>query len=155
MSIDKETTAWRRATLLAALVGPVLLGAAWAGRAPDDAADDRAAIEETVRHYFRGDVERDVEHLKKAFHPHAELLTAGEEGELEILTQEAWHESVEATPDRERPQPEILSIDIHGKAALAKTRLTFSDGRFTDYLSLLKLEGGWVIVNKIYHREDF
>lgn len=154
MSSDTETTTWRRATLLAAVVGLVLLGAAWAVREPNT-ADDRAAIEETVRHYFRGDVERDVERLKKAFHPHAELLTAGEEGELEILTQEAWHESVEATPDRERPEPELLSVDIHGKAALAKTRLTFSDGRFTDYLSLLKLDGGWVIVNKIYHWEDF
>ncbi len=140
-----------------AVTGGVLgaFGTALLGQSAVRAADERAAVEKTIRQYFRGDVERDVASLERAFHPRAELLTAGADGELEVLTQASWHTDVRATPDRERPEPEIVSVDIHGKAAMAKTRLTFAAGRFTDYLSLLKLDGGWVIVNKIYHWEQW
>lgn len=135
-----------------AVVGiPVAVGLA---RTPPEQAADREAIEETIHLYFRGDIERDVEALERAFHPSAELLTAGDDGTLDVLTQDAWHRDVRATPDRERPEPEILSVDVHGDAAIAKTRLRFSDGQFTDYLSLLELEDGWRIVNKIYEWED-
>ena len=38
-------------------------------------------------------------------------------------------------------------------AAIAKIDL-FKDGKhiYTDYLSLLELEGGWIITDKVYHR---
>lgn len=127
---------------------PVLL-AALPGRAdPED-----AAIRETIEQYFRGDIDRDVDRLRAAFHPTAILQTSGEDGRLSVLRQPEWHESVRRTPDRERPDARILEIDRTGNAAMAKTQLVFSHGQFTDYLSLLKLEGGWVIVNKIYQWE--
>lgn len=115
---------------------------------------EEAAIRATIEQYFRGDIERDVEQLKLAFHPSAVLQTADDAGNLSVLVQPEWHERVRSTPDRERPSARILQIDRTGEAAMAKTQLVFSNGRFTDYLSLLKLDGRWIIVNKIYHWED-
>ena len=41
----------------------------------------------------------------------------------------------------------------NARAAVAKTTLAFPAFKFTDYLSLLKFEGSWKIVNKIYTSE--
>ncbi len=114
---------------------------------------EEKAIREIIQLYFQGDINRDVESLKKAFHPRAELLTADEEGRLRVLTQPEWHERVRQTPERERPTAKILHIDRAGNAAVAKTQLIFSNGRFTDFLSLLKLDGRWMIINKTYQWE--
>ena len=36
---------------------------------------------------------------------------------------------------------------------MAKVELVFPDRRFVDFLSLLKIDGRWWIVNKIFHVE--
>jgi hypothetical protein len=47
----------------------------------------------------------------------------------------------------------FLLIDVTGNAAIAKIELSRKDEKlFTDYLSLYKLDSGWKIVGKIYHR---
>ena len=46
---------------------------------------------------------------------------------------------------------EIEVIDISGDAASVKVTDEFAGMRFTDYLSLLKIESRWIIVNKLYH----
>jgi hypothetical protein len=81
-------------------------------------------------------------------------MTVDDKGALAVLTQPDWHARVKQTPDRERPTPQILAIDRAGTAAMAKTRLTFPHGSFTDFLSLLKIGGRWTVVNKTYYWED-
>ncbi len=44
----------------------------------------------------------------------------------------------------------IESVDITGDAAVAKVVLDYPDRRFTDYMSLLRLDGEWKIVHKNY-----
>jgi len=48
----------------------------------------------------------------------------------------------------------ILSIDRFGDAAVAKLELKGPDWRLNDYMSLLKIDGEWLIVNKIFSRGD-
>ena len=45
----------------------------------------------------------------------------------------------------------FLSVDITEDAASTKVENEFAGMRFTDYLSLLKIEKDWKIVGKIYH----
>ncbi len=45
---------------------------------------------------------------------------------------------------------EILSVDVHGVAATVKTRLTWPEVVYVDYLSLIFADGEWKIVNKIW-----
>ena len=55
-----------------------------------------------------------------------------------------------------RPSPEakaaIVRIDIVGTAASARVDTDNISGfRFTDFFNLLKVDGKWIIVSKIYH----
>lgn len=47
----------------------------------------------------------------------------------------------------------VVSVDVVGDAAVAKLKLKRPDVVLTDYMSLLKVDGRWVIVNKIFTRE--
>jgi hypothetical protein len=47
----------------------------------------------------------------------------------------------------------VVSVDVAGDAAVAKLELKRPDALLTDYMSLLKTDGRWVIVNKIFTRE--
>lgn len=58
-----------------------------------------------------------------------------------------------------RPSPEakasIIRIDIVGTAASARVDTDNISGfRFTDFFNLLKVDGKWIIVSKIYHTHD-
>ena len=54
--------------------------------------------------------------------------------------------------DRNQPRyDQIISIDISGpEAALAKVQIAYDDQFFTDYLSLLKIDGRWQIITKTF-----
>ena len=48
---------------------------------------------------------------------------------------------------------EILMVDVLSETtALAKVRLRLFDNLMEDYLNLLKVDGKWVIVSKVYFR---
>ena len=46
-----------------------------------------------------------------------------------------------------------MSIDRFGNAAVAKLELLYSNSVIQDYMSLLKIDGEWLIVNKIFDSE--
>lgn len=49
---------------------------------------------------------------------------------------------------------QVVLLDVLSPtAAFAKVRLRLNDSIMVDYLSLLKTDGAWSIVAKIYHRE--
>ena len=54
--------------------------------------------------------------------------------------------------DRNQPRYDrIISIDISGpEVALAKVQIAYGDRFFTDYLSLLKIDGRWQIITKTF-----
>jgi protease I len=47
----------------------------------------------------------------------------------------------------------VTSVDVTGDAAIARIELKRPEGLIVDYMSLLKVEGRWQIVNKIFSRE--
>lgn len=48
---------------------------------------------------------------------------------------------------------EVLSIDLTGTAGLLKVGVLYQGFRFTDYLSLLKIDDRFVIMNKVFRHE--
>jgi len=48
----------------------------------------------------------------------------------------------------------IVSIDVTGSVAAVKVADLYIGRRFTDYLSLVKMEDNWVIVDKIFHYDQ-
>lgn len=118
---------------------------------------DEAAIRQTVQYYFDGGKNRDSLALRKAFHPEARMLFA-KDGRLEVVPIGEYIERVAGS----RPKPgevdstkrRVASVDVAGDAAVAKLELQRPDMLITDYMSLLKVDGRWVIVNKIFSREQ-
>lgn len=134
------------ATAVSLISGPRQLSA--------QAAADDAAVRQTIQLYFDGLRNRDVESLKKAFHADAKLYTVDKTGALDEMNQEKWYTRIRPSaqnPDaRWEVDANIASLEINGNTAVAKTIVEFPRVQFTDYLSLLKLNGEWKIVNKIY-----
>ncbi|PWT90073.1 MAG: hypothetical protein C5B55_10265 [Blastocatellia bacterium] len=115
------------------------------------AGSDEASVRETVNHYLHGLKFNDVESLKKAFHPDAKLIFVKRDGQLGTLSQEQWYKGFASSAGQEeKGDLQIASVDITGGAASVKVVEVYDKTKYTDYLSLLKFDGRWQIVNKIY-----
>ena len=119
--------------------------------------NERAEIEAVVKTYLDGLYEGDVEKLAQAFHP-TSALTSDQGGQLTILPRDQWLEAV-----KNRPSPkakglsrhdEIVSIDQSGPTtAFVKVKCAIPPRFFTDYLSLLKIDGRWQVAQKVFATE--
>ncbi len=118
---------------------------------------DTAAIQAAVQTYLDGLYEGDADKLASVFHP-TSALTYEQEGKLTVLPRDQWLAFV-----RGRPSPksrglarhdEILQIDQSSPTtAFVKLKCAIPPRFFTDYLSLLKVEGRWQVAQKIYATE--
>ncbi len=117
---------------------------------------DEAAIRQTVQYYFDGGKNRDSLTLRKAFHPEARMLFA-REGKLVVVPIGEYITRVGSEPfghgEVDSTERKVVSVDVVGDAAIAQLELRRPNARLTDYMSLLKVEGRWLIVNKIFTRE--
>jgi hypothetical protein len=117
---------------------------------------DEAAIRQTVQYYFDGGTHRDSVALRKAFHPDARMLFA-RDGKLVVVPISEYIARVAG--DRPKPgevdstRKRVTSVDVTGDAAIARVELGRAEGVITDYMSLLKVDGRWQIVNKIFTRQ--
>jgi hypothetical protein len=97
-----------------------------------------------------------IEKIKKAFHPNSQIIGYFQ-GTLLFHSREQFIEFVKATPapskSGEKYDMRIVSIDMTGNEAVAKVEDLYLGFRFTDYLSLLNIEGTWVIINKTFYHE--
>lgn len=144
-----------RNVLFAAAILP--LAALWmAASPPAISSADEDAIRATVENYFAGMMQGRAELLTEAFHSDARLIGVGQEGEALVLPVDRWAQGWEGRSPRDLSTHRnvILSVDIHGDAAMVKTDLVWPNVRYIDYLSLLKLDGEWKIVNKIWAQEQ-
>ena len=117
-------------------------------------SDDRQAIEQTVQTYLDGLYEGDADKLASVFHD-TSALTYEHDGKLVVLPREQWLKAV-----RERPKPKdrglarddvILMVDQSGPTtAFVKVKCQIPPRFFTDYLNLLKIDGRWVVAQKVF-----
>ena len=120
-------------------------------------AQDRTEIEAVVQTYLDGLYEGDVDKLAAAFHP-TSSLTYEENGVLTPLPRDRWLEAV-----RERPSPKSRGLPRHDRilqidqasptAAFVKLQCAIPPRYFTDYLSLLKVEGRRQVAQKVFATE--
>jgi hypothetical protein len=120
--------------------------------------DELRAIEAVVRTYFDGLHEGDVGKLGSVFHPTADLRSVGADGALAVLTRADWLAAVasrESAAKRGLAREDwIVTIDMAGPAtAFAKVKCQIPPRYFTDYLTLGKVDGAWVVVGKTFQTE--
>jgi hypothetical protein len=119
--------------------------------------DDREAIEQAVQTYFDGLYEGDADKLASVFHETA-ALTFEQNGELVVLPLAKWLDSVRSRPSAKSKglarDDAILLFDQSGPAsAFVKVKCQMPPLYFTDYLSLLKVGGKWVVAQKVFATE--
>jgi len=121
-----------------------------------DNTADQKFIEKTIQNYFEGMYHSDTDRLEKAFHPDAHLI-GHFKGNLVNIPLDAWLGMVKKTPapaeNGEEYDMKIVSMDVTGDAASVKVADLYTGLRFTDYLSLMKIDNQWVIVNKTFYHE--
>lgn len=113
-----------------------------------------AEIVAALELFFDGFYEGDVEKLERIFHPNCHLFSAAD-GMLVDDDMGTVYEHVRTRlSPKSRNQTRydrIISIDISApESAMAKVQIAFGDRFFTDYLSLLKIDGQWRIISKTF-----
>ncbi|WP_085031516.1 nuclear transport factor 2 family protein [Ensifer aridi] len=115
---------------------------------------EEQAISAVVHLYVDGMAFANEGALRKAFHPNASIV-GNTEGAIEWLTRDAFIAAVVregSAPPGTQPLMEIETIHITDDAASVKVIDEFAGALYTDYLSLLKVDGRWLIINKVWHR---
>jgi hypothetical protein len=108
-------------------------------------------IDLVVRNFVIGMLTADEDLLRQTFHPRCRII-GHFHGELEWLSVDDFVAALLAEgPVPGEPFWQVQAVDVSGDAASVKLIDDYGEMRFTDYLSLLKIEGRWVIVNKLYH----
>lgn len=115
------------------------------------AVNDYDAISKTVQHYVDGARTGSSAEMKRGFHEQATIFGyVGPDlfaGPIQGLYD--WHDSNGAAPDLEL---RIASVDVAGTVATVRLEMdNWTGHRFTDFFTLLKVEGEWKIMNKVFH----
>lgn len=124
------------------------------GCEPDPADLEESLVRAALRHYLRGHATGQGSEHEQAFHEVANLYWVGENGLMTRSSEEyiAGASGQPAANESERARW-IDWVDISGDASVAKITLDYPGAYFTDYMQLLKIDGRWQIVNKIFHVE--
>ena len=115
---------------------------------------EEEAIRIAVGHYLLGHATGDGAHHEKVFHPESKLFWV-RDGQLNQRTSAAYIGGAPGSPadDEAQRQRHIAMIDVTGNTAVVKVVLAYPSALITDYFSMLKVEGSWKIINKIFHVE--
>lgn len=114
------------------------------------AQSEEALIRETLQKYIDGSTGGKPHLLKEAFHPELNLYYV-KNNEVAVWSGIAYiKDTKEGEPTGEIGK--ILSVDYTNDAAIAKVEIANpkSDTPYTDYFMLLKTNGTWTIVHKMF-----
>ncbi|MGJ7614670.1 MULTISPECIES: nuclear transport factor 2 family protein [unclassified Variovorax] len=111
------------------------------------------AIVEVLNKYNEGCKQASSSIMKPAFNDKATMFSVDGEGKLTGGAIQALFDGIDSGF---RPSPEaqgaIVRVDIVGTAASARIDTNDVSGFcFTDFFHLLKVEGQWTVISKIFH----
>jgi len=110
---------------------------------------DEQAVRACLENYISGDGDK----VEKAFHPTATMkyidVQSGEFKDVPIADYIARVKSNTTKSDR---KIEIVALSIEGNAANGKIKIETNKVIMYDYMNMLKVNGEWKIVSKIFQR---
>jgi hypothetical protein len=126
----------------------VLVGAAVAQH------PDADAVKVPLENYLKGHATGDGEYMKKAFHTEGVMMFM-RDGKYTTRSFTEYIAGFTGKPpaDESKRKRWIESVHVVGSAAMAVIILDYPAAKFTDYMSLLKINGEWKIVNKSFFAE--
>ena len=113
--------------------------------------NDQDVIAKVVQHYIDGARSGKGDDMKPAFHEDATVFGyVGPDlfaGPIQNLF--AWNDDNGPATELE---DRIASIDVTGTVATVRLELNnWTGSRYTDLFTLLKVDGDWKIMNKVFH----
>jgi hypothetical protein len=118
-----------------------------------DTSTEFAPLLTVARDYLDGMMYADEAKLRRAFHPKC-YVVGHFRGRLEYDPLDAFIDACKKEGSISAGTPyfaEIVSIDVTGDTAVVKLIDDYLGARFTDYLTMVKAEGRWIIVNKAFY----
>jgi len=118
------------------------------------AQTDAALVRVPLENYIKGHATGDGEYMKKAFHTEGNLIFVrdGKYTTRSFTDYIAGFTGKPAADEKDRKRA-IEAVDITGNAAVARIVLDYPTVKFVDYMTLLKINGEWKIVNKSFYAE--
>lgn len=113
---------------------------------------DYDLVAKTVNYYLEGGTNNDYETLKKAFHKTATMKYITKDGYKEVNALE-FFSGMDASKPKQMRRTRIEDITISGHAANARLEIEYPTFVFVDFMNLLKIDGEWKVVNKIFYRK--
>ena len=110
---------------------------------------EEAAVRACLENYMSGDGNR----MEKAFHPSASMkYIDAKTNEFKDVPIADFIARVKANTNKSERKIEIVALSIEGNAANGKIRIESGDVILYDYMNMLKIDGEWKIVSKIFSR---
>jgi hypothetical protein len=120
------------------------------------ASPAKVSAEQEVRQalddYLQGQATGDKEHYQRTFHPQA-MLHGVRDGRTEqrSLSEYVSMQSGRPAPDEAQRRRSITDVRVSGDAAMATIILNYPRAVTTDYMSMVRENGRWLIVHKLYN----
>ena len=117
--------------------------------------DEKEAVKVPLNNYIKAQATGDQEAARKAFHTDGNLIWINKDGRYTTRTFSEFVAGFNGKPaaDEDKRKRAIETIDVAGNAASARIVLDYPTVRFIDYMSLLKIDGEWKIVSKVFYSE--
>ena len=118
---------------------------------------EKAAVRVPLENYIKAHATGDPEYARKAFHTAGHMIWI-REGKYSMesfdsFIKRAFTGKPAADEEQRKNGRKIEAIDVNGNAAVAKIILDYPTVKFVDYMTLLKINGEWKIVNKSFYAE--
>lgn len=112
---------------------------------------EEQAVRACLENYMSGDGDR----MEKAFHPSATMkYIDAQTGEFKDVPIAEFIARVKGNSSRPDRKIEIVALNIEGNAANGKIKIETDKVIMNDYMNMLKINGEWKIVSKIFSRTN-
>jgi len=114
---------------------------------------EKDAAKIPLENYLKGHATGNPEFMRKAFHTEGKLIFI-RDGKYTTRTFEEYIAGMKdgkPAADEAKRKRWIESVEVTGNAAVGKVILDYPSGKFTDYFTMLKIDGEWKIVNKSFY----
>lgn len=137
----------------AILAGFIFIAAAAVPPQTTDSAE-AAAARKPLEQYIKGHETGKADVMRLAFHPSARLQWM-DNGQYAVRPLEEWLSGFRGAPaaDEAQRKRRIVSVQVFGDSGVGAIELDYPGVLIVDYMSLLKVDGEWKIVNKIFARK--
>ena len=138
----------------AIVLGLVLFGLTGVASAQ---TSEEAAVRVPLENYIKAHATGDSEFAQKAFHSEGNMIWIRDgkysSEPFASFIKRAFTGKPAADEAKRKEGRRIEAVDVTGNAAVARIVLDYPTVKFVDYMTLLKIDGEWKIVNKSFYAE--